>query len=257
MAGGSRESGRSVTSRVLAVLAAFDAQRSVLGVTDIARRSGLAVSTAHRLVAELEEWGALARRPDGRYEVGRRLWQLGLLAPVHRELRDVALPHMQDVLAATGENVHLAVRDDMQALYVERLHGARAVPVVSGSGVRLPLHATGVGKVLLADAPTAVVARVLADLAPVTPYTVTDPERLRAQLAEVRRRGFARTSEEMTLGTVSIAVPVRDAAGRARAALGVVVPNTRRDLSRQLPALQVAAAGISREWSAQEFRSAG
>ena len=247
MAGGSREPGRSVTSRVLAVLDSFTPTSSVLGVTDIARRSGLAVSTAHRLVAELEEWGALSRRHDGRYEVGRKLWQLGLLAPVHRELREVALPHMQDVLAATGENVHLAVRDDLEALYVERIHGNRAVPVVSGTGVRLPLHATGVGKVLLAHAPAGLQERALRSLDPVTPHTVTDPDRLRQQLGEVRRRGYARTAGEMTLGADSIAVPVRDARGRTRAALGIVVTGTRRDLTRQLPALQVAAVAIERE----------
>ena len=92
MAGGSNEPGRTATSRVLAVLGAFDSTQSVLGVTAIARRSGLAVSTAHRLVAELEDWGALTRRGDGRYEIGPRLWEIGLLAPVNRELRQVALP---------------------------------------------------------------------------------------------------------------------------------------------------------------------
>jgi DNA-binding IclR family transcriptional regulator len=89
---------------------------------------------------------------------------------VHRELHDVALPHMQDVLATTGDNVHLAVRDDLEVLYVERIHGNRAVPLVSGTGARLPLHATGVGKVLLAEAPPDVVDRVLRDLPAVTPY---------------------------------------------------------------------------------------
>ena len=241
-----------MASRVLALLDAFDEAHAVLGVTDLARRSGLAVSTASRLVADLEAWGALARRPDGRYEVGRRLWQLGLLAPVHRELRDVALPHMQDVLAATGDNVHLAVRDGLEVLYVERIHGNRAVALVSGTGARLPLHATGVGKVLLAEAPPDVLDRVLVDLPAVTPYTVTRPAQLRQQLAEVRRRGFARTHDEMTLGTASIAVAVRDAAGQTRAALGIVVTGTRRDLTRQLPALQVAARAIGRGLVADE-----
>jgi DNA-binding IclR family transcriptional regulator len=254
MAGGSREPGRSVASRVLAVLDAFDATHTALGVSDLARRSGLALSTTHRLVAELEQWGALARRADGQYEVGRRLWQLGVLAPVHRELRDVALPYLQDVLAVTGENVHLAVRDDLAALYVERIHSQRAVPVVSATGARLPLHATGVGKVLLAEAPAVVLSRVLQDLTAVTPHTVTDPARLRAQLAEVRRRGYARTLDEMTVGTASLAVPVRDDAGRTQAALGVVLDSSRRGLTRHLPALRVAALGISRSLVASYVR---
>jgi DNA-binding IclR family transcriptional regulator len=197
-------------------------------------------------VAELEQWRGLARRPDGRYEIGRRVWDLGLLAPVHRELREVALPFLQDVFAATRENVHLAVRDGTSALYVERLSGSKAVPVVSRAGSRLPLHATGVGKALLAHAPPDVQERALRALTPVTPYTVVDPVRMRAQLAEVRRRGYARTAEEMSLGTSSLAVPVLDHAGEAVAALGVVVAGGRRDLTRLAPALQVAARSIAR-----------
>lgn len=236
-----------MTSRALAVLAAFDDAHPRLSLTDIARRSGLALSTAHRLVGELEQWRGLARRADGRYEIGRRIWDLGLLAPVHRELREVALPLMQDVFAATRENVHLAVREGTSALYVERIGGSQAVPVVSRAGSRLPLHATGVGKALLAHAPREVQDRVLADLAPVTPHTVTDPARLRAQLAEVRRRGFARTGEEMSVGTSSLAVPVLDRLGEAFAALGLVVAGGRRDLTRLAPALQVAARAIARQ----------
>ena len=92
MAGRGRDPGRSVTSRVLAVLAAFDDSHPRLRLSEVARRSGLPVSTVSRLLAELVAGEALARRPDGRYEVGRRLWQLGLLAPVNQELREVALP---------------------------------------------------------------------------------------------------------------------------------------------------------------------
>ena len=252
MAGGSSEPGRTAASRVLGVLGAFTSAHSVLGLSSIARRSGLPLSTAHRLIAELEDWGALTRRSDGLYEVGPRLWELGLLAPVNRELRQVALPYMQDVLATTGENVQLAVRDGTGVLYVERIHGNDAVPLVSTTGTRLPMHATGVGKVLLADAPQLVQHAVLGALEQVTPQTITDPVRLRQQLAEVRKRGFARTLDEMSVGTASLAVPVRDAWGVTRAALGVVVTNTRRDLTRQLPALQVAARGIGRQLALPE-----
>lgn len=246
MAGGTTQPGRSVTSRALALLDAFDDDHPHMTLTDIARRSGLALSTAHRLVAELEHWQGISRRADGRYEVGRRIWELGLLAPVHRELREVALPFMQDVFAATRENVHLAVREGTAALYVERISGHQAVPVLSRAGSRLPLHATGVGKALLAHAPHDVQEAVLADLTAVTEHTITDPRRLRAQLDEVRRRGFARTSDEMSLGTSSVAVPLLDARRQAVAALGVVVAGGRRDLSRLAPALQVAARAVVR-----------
>jgi DNA-binding IclR family transcriptional regulator len=258
VAGGSAIAGRSVTSRALAVLDAFSSSSPRLTLTEIADRSGTPLSTVHRLLAELTDWGALARRPDGRYEVGRKLWDLGLLAPVQAELRQVAGPFLLDVHTATRDTVHLAVRDGLSALYVERISGRESVPVVSQVGSRLPLHATGVGKVLLAAAPDDVCHRMLGALTRETRHTIADPPRLRREIAEVRRRGFARTAEEMSLGMASVAVPVTvERAGPpvVAAALGIVVPSTRRDTTRLVPVLQVAARGIGRELArTRDFR---
>ena len=143
--------------------------------------------------------------------VGRRLWRVGLLAPAETGLREVATPFLNDLHAATRATLHLAVRDRHEVLYLERLSGRTSVPVVSTVGTRLPMHSTGVGKVLLAHAPDDVVDVVMANLTRVTPYSVTQPRRLREQLAAVRRDGWATTVEEMTLGACSVAVPVRPA----------------------------------------------
>ena len=246
MAGRLGEPGASVTSRVLSILATFDEQHREQSLTEIGRRSGVPVSTAHRLVAELVDWGALRRRSSGRYVVGRRLWRIGLLSPAQTGLREVASPFLHDIYAATLATVHLAVRDGTEVLYLDRLSGTASVPVVSRIGSRLPLHATGVGKVLLAYAPEEVIAEVLRRLTKITPYTVTQPGLLLAQLDRARREGYAQTLEEMTLGACSLAVPVRSADGPVVAALGVVVPSLRRDKGRLVAALQVAAAGIGR-----------
>ena len=246
MAGSSAGHGVSVTARALAVLGAFDAQHPVLRLTEIARRAALPLPTAHRLVGELTRWGALERRGDQTYVVGRRLWDLGLLAPAATGLREAASPFLHDIHAATRATVHLAVRDGVQVLYLDRVAGSVSVPVVSRVGSRLPLHATGVGKVLLAHAPADVQAQVLARLERVTPYTVTQPGRLVAQLVKVRHDGFAQTAEEMSLGACSVAVPVRDTDDHVVAALGIVVPTVGRDRARLVAALQVAASGVRR-----------
>jgi DNA-binding IclR family transcriptional regulator len=249
MAGRSATPGRSVTSRALGLLDAFDSANPRLSLSEIAERSGTPLATAHRLLAELTDWGALARRADGRYEVGRKLWDLGLLAPVQMELRQVAAPFLLDVHTTIRDTVHLAVRDGLSALYVDRISGRDSVPVVSQIGTRLPLHATGVGKVLLAAAPVEVVEQALRALSPQTRHTVVDPVRLRRELAEIRRRRYARTSEEMSLGAASLAVPVQTESRQGPvvvAALGVVVPPRRRDLLRLVPVLEVAARGIGR-----------
>lgn len=242
----SPDGGRSVTSRSLAVLAAFDVRHSRLSLSEISRRSGLSLTTTHRLVGELAAWEALERQGDGRYVIGRRIWELGLLAPVQHELRSVARPFLQDLYDATRENAHLAVLDDTDALYVEHLSGRTSVPVLSTAGSRLPLHATGVGKVLLAHAPEDLQETVLGRLRTITPHTVVDPARLRRELAEVRRRGYATTAEEMSLRTFSVAAPVMDVEGTVVAAIGLVTTTARRDLHRLAPAVQVAAAGVGR-----------
>lgn len=150
MPGRTSQPGRSVTSRVLAILDAFDSAHPRLSLSEISRRAGLSLATTHRLVNELVAWRGLHRCQDGHYEVGIRLWEVGLLGPLHIRMREIALPFLQTLYEATRENVHLAVRDGDDALYVEKLSGHRSVPIISRIGGRLPLHATGVGKALLA-----------------------------------------------------------------------------------------------------------
>lgn len=167
------------------------------------------------------------------------------------DLREVASPFLQDIYGATLATVHLAVRDGTEALYLERLAGHVSVPVVSKVGARLPLHATGVGKVLLAHAPDDVVALALARLTAVTPYTVTQPGRMVRQLRQIRQYGFAQTVDEMTVGACSVAVPVRGGGDEVVAALGVLVADLRRERDRLVTALRVAAHGVGRSLRAR------
>ncbi|MDA2810154.1 IclR family transcriptional regulator [Nocardiopsis sp. RSe5-2] len=254
MAAEAERDGRSVTGRALRLLAAFDVAHPALTLTELARRADLPLATAHRLAGELESWRALERGSDGRFRVGSRLWEMGLLAPVSSRLRQVALPYMQDLYEATRENIHLAVRDGFDTLYVEKLCGHRSVPIVSRVGGRLPLHATGVGKVLLAGAGPQVREGYLGRPLPrPTGFTVVERGRLERELRQVARRGHALTREEMTLGSVSVAVPVGPACDgeegpdtEPAAALGIVVRSHRADPARLVPPLKAAAQAIAR-----------
>lgn len=241
--------GASLVARALAVLGAFDEQHRRLRLTTIAERSGLSPATTLRIVRELVAGGALDRGEDKTYVIGRRLWTLGLLSPTQTGLRDIASPYLHDIHAATRATVHLAVRDACEVLYLDRISGQASVPVVSRVGGHLPLHTTGVGKALLAWAPADVVEQVMRDLTPRTAYTVSAPGRLARELAQVRQSGYATTREEMTLGACSVAVPVRldDA---VVAAIGVVVPDFRRDRARLIAALTMASRAIGRELTA-------
>ncbi|GAA0895852.1 IclR family transcriptional regulator [Pseudonocardia zijingensis] len=249
MAGRIGTPGQTVSRRLLAVLDCFDVAHPALTLTEVARRSGLPVSTARRLINELRAWGGLERLSDGRYRIGIRLWTIGALAPQQRGLREAAVPAMHDLFQATQENIQLTVPDGVDALCIEKISSARAVPTLTHVGGRLPLHATGVGKAILAFSGKELLGSVVeVGLARMTPHTITEPGRLAAALAEVRRTGVAYSYEEMTLGAVSVAAPILTLDGRVRAALGIVA-HSRAAVDRLAPAVRTAALGIARATS--------
>lgn len=245
MAGGSREPGRTVTSKVLAILEAFEKSRGALSLTDIAEKSGLPLSTAHRLVNELTDWGFLSREPNGRYQLGIRLWELA--QNTGRQLRDAARPYIQDLFSLTGETAHLAVRAGHEVLYIDRVYGSKRVPRAGRVGGRLPMHATAVGKVILAFEEDWVRDAYLnRQLERHTAHTHVDPKKLAAELIQIREQGYATTLEEVRLGSCSIAVPVFHT-GRIGAAIGLVLPTSQAaTMTRHLPVLRGIAAQIER-----------
>jgi DNA-binding IclR family transcriptional regulator len=236
-----------VALRALRTLGAFTPDHPSLSLTEIARRAGVPLTTAHRLVAVLAEWGALERDSSGRYHVGLRLWELGSLAPRGLGLRELALPFMEDLSQVTHENVQLAVRDGVESVYVERIAGRSAIRVLTRVGGRFPLHPTGVGRVLLAHAPVEVQQQVLeSPLQRFTPWTVTSPATLRSVLAEVRRSGYAVNDREVTPDALSVAAPVRGPDGGVLAALSLVVRADGASAAALAPLVMAGARGISR-----------
>jgi DNA-binding IclR family transcriptional regulator len=239
--------GPTVTSRVADVLEAFAGHRDSLTLSEISRRTSLPLTTAHRLVGELAARQFIERDETGRYQIGLRLWELASAAPRSVGLREAALPIMEDLYEATHENVQLAVIDGMDAVYVERISGRDSVHVVTRPGGRLPVHATGVGLVLLAHAPHETQEAALnSTLTRYTRYTITDPRRLRRILADVRLRGYVISDRQIENISTSIAAPVRDRSGAVVAAISVVVKAGDADPARYVPAVVAAARGISR-----------
>jgi DNA-binding IclR family transcriptional regulator len=162
-------------------------------------------------------------------------------------LRDLAIPFMEDLYEATHENVQLAVLDEYEALVIEKIRGLRSVPITSRVGGRLPLHATGVGKALLAFAPPAFIEAVIArGLPPYTSATITDPDHLRRDLADARRGGYAVTREEMTVNTLSVAAPIIGADDEVAGSISLVVEARGADVSRLAPPVRTVALGLSR-----------
>lgn len=238
--------GRSVTSKVLALLDAFTPAAPELTLSELARRAGVSLPTAHRRAGELVAWGALERTADGRFHIGLRLWEVASLAPRGLALREAAMPFLEDLYEVSHENVQLAVRAGGELVFVERIAGRHAVPVLTRVGGRFALHATGVGLALLAHAPAEVQEEVLA--APLRPFsakTVTDPVRLREMLAEVRRTGYAVSDGQVTTDALSVAAPIRGRDGVV-AAVSLVVRAEGAQPAALAPLVQAAARGIGR-----------
>lgn len=254
MAGRTSAPGQSVTGRVLTILELFERSLAPRSLTEISSETGIPLSTAHRLLGELEAWGALQRDDNGRYQIGLRLWELGQHAG--RQAREIARPLLQDLFTLTQETVHIAVREHAEALYIDRVYGSRRVPQASRVGGRLPLHATAVGKVLLAfEEPWVREAIISQPLEKRTPLTHIDQDALRAELAIVRTRGFATTVDETRLGATSIAVPVFQN-GSVAAALGLVTTTDgASQIERHLPALRGIARRIETSVGSFPLRS--
>jgi len=243
---------RNRVGRAFAVLEAFTPERPTLPLSEIARRAGLPLTSTHRLLGELCESGALERNADGSYRVGLRLWEIASLAPRGVPLREAALPFLEDLYEVTHENVQLGVREGRDVVYIERIAGRRAVGVLTRVGGRFPLHASGIGLVLLAHAPDRVQDDVLeGPLQRFTEHTITEPARLRRVLAQVRRDGVAVSDRQVTDDALSVAAPISDSSGEVIAALSIVAKAGATVAARLAPAVRAAALGTSRALSAR------
>ena len=237
----------ALLERAMEILGCFDEKHSALTLTQLAQLTKLPMSTCHRIVGTLEEGGFLSKGSDRKFRVGTKLWTIAQHAPLSERLRESALPTLARLYEETGENVTLAVLDRGQALYVDRLVGERSIPTISRAGGHLPLHTTGVGKVLLAYQSEKAIEQYLSQPLPrPTPQSITQPDALRRDLAEVRKNGYSITRQEMTRGSGSIAVPIMRN-GRCVAAVGVIVHLNRLDVNRLVSTLTDAAASISAE----------
>jgi len=211
----------------LAVLEAL-AVAPELSLSELARRVGVAKSTAHRTCSVLTDSGMLTRTEAGKYRLGLRLIELGHLATARTSVGAHALPLLVELRHALGETVQIGIPDGGDVVYVERVEGNRALRYASDNTRRGPVHRSSCGKVLAAHVPGVLEARLKAGLRPNTGYTIVVPDVLRDELEKVRQRGYARSVDETEIGMASIAVPVRGSAdGPVVAAISMVGPTLR------------------------------
>lgn len=236
----------SVLSKVDRILAAFDLEHQVVGLSDLARITGLAKPTVHRLATELVSLGLLDRTDD-RFSLGRRLFELGQRVPRYRDITRVAIPFVEDLYVATGATVFLGVRDGNEVLYVFKIRGHSGENEVSSIAGRMPLHCTATGRAILAAEPDEVLEScIAAGLPRITRHTVVSPNLLRQIVERARRTGAASEHEEIRLGYGAAAAAVIGPSGRPEAAIGIATPIHKGDPDSYRSLVRTSAMALSR-----------
>jgi IclR family transcriptional regulator, acetate operon repressor len=242
--------------RAVAILRCFDASTPDLGISELARATGLSTSTVHRLLLAMQENGLVRQSAHKRYAIGPLVAQLAHSGGIPAGLRDAALPVLRVLRDETGETaaVHELLPSGQRVVLdqVESRHQLRRTYTEFGIPVALPLGAPG--KALLAFLPTERQQEVLSGhLEQVQPRTITDPVVLAAQFADIRRHGFAMSLAERTQGIRSVAAPVFGYAGQVVGCLSVSGPEMRMPVERMEEfGMRVMAAA----WSVSELLGA-
>jgi DNA-binding IclR family transcriptional regulator len=198
------------------------AEDEELGVSEVARRLGVAKSTAHRLLTTLASHDLIEKNDEsGRYRLGLHLFELGHLALSRLRLRQSSMTLLEELRERSGWTVHLAVPSGTDVLFLERFATLRGLKVMTQFRRRWPLHATSSGKVMCAFDPALAERRIAAGLPQYTTKTIIDPTAFRRDLAEIRKRGYAMSHEELMIQLSSVAAPIVDQHGRAFASVSI------------------------------------
>jgi IclR family KDG regulon transcriptional repressor len=211
-----------------------EAQRA-LAAGEIARLSNLHTSTVHRFLVNLESAGFLTREESsGKYQLGPACVTLGRAALDHLDFHRVSVPYLKELNRLTRETIHLTVRQDLHAVYLEKIESLEPLRIFSQVGAAVPLHCTAVGKVLLAHTAQDELRTLLPrlTLTRCTPNSVSSLQELEAELNRVRRQGYATDLEEYENHIRCIAGPLWDHAGNIKAAFSISGPATRMTRAR-------------------------
>ena len=219
----------SSVGTAIQLLKAFSEEQVDIGISDLARRLGVAKSTVHRLASTLVAEGLLEQdRESDKYRLGIALFRLGALVRRRMDISSQGRPYLYALREKTNETVHLAILDGTEIMYVYNLESTQAIRMRSDLGVRKPAYCTAEGQAILAFQPEEVVDEVIAQgLVARTPQTITDPAALKNALNVVRQRGCAIEDEESEIGMRGISAPIRNDLGEVVASVGLAGPATR------------------------------
>lgn len=234
-----------------------------VSITELAKRVEMYKSTVHRLLTTMMRHGAVEQDAEtGRYKLGYGLLDLGMRLLSSIDLRREALPYLQQLATQVNEVVHLAFLDHGEVVYIEKVESPQTIRMHSRVGMRVPVHATGLGKAILAFLPPREVLGIIDryGLPQLTQYTVTKRDQFLRSLEITRETGFAFDVEEHELGVCCVATPIWDNTGRVAAACSVSGPRIRMGMERMkelVPFVKTTAAEISKRMGYRLAREGG
>jgi DNA-binding IclR family transcriptional regulator len=249
---GKRKYNITALQRGLRLLQLFAQSERGLTTMQVARLTGLPVSTTHRFLVNLESSGFLNCNASGVYHLGLACFAVGQAALGQLDIRRLSLPYLLDLNQQTRETIHLTVRHGLTAVYVEKIDSPEHLRIHSRIGAAVPLYCTAVGKVMLAYMPDQEREQVLRqlDLRRMTANTAGSLQELQTELQRVRKNGYACDLEEHELHIRCIAAPIRNHEGSVQSSLSITAPVVRMPVTRlrQLaPLIQEAGHRISAE----------
>lgn len=244
-----RSGGVQSLDRAFALLEHMAAAGGDVALSELAARSGLPLPTIHRIVRTLVSSGYVRQLPSRRYALGPRL--IGLGESASRMLGAWARPHLTELVEQVGETANMATLDGDEVVYVAQVPSRHSMRMFTEVGRRVSVHATGVGKALLAQLPPNRVAELLdrTGMPAETQHTITDPDTLAEELARIRTQGYAVDDGEQEVGVRCVAVPVPD--GPSMTAVSVSGPEARVSwelVARAAPLLQRTATALATEF---------
>lgn len=239
--------------RTLDILEVFLKQEREVGVAEVAELTGINVTTVYRIMSDLVQRGYLRqKRKREKYAIGIKFLEYNAAVQQNLKIGEVAQPLLQRMSEESGEYVEIAVREGNAAVTIAQAEVARNLRISNMIGEKLPLHATSLGKVFLANMGLGERREYYEtnELAPFTDATITNVKKLEMELVDVQERGYALDNEEFNVGVWSVAAPVKDYAGTLVASLALAAPSARILGKRQETFVSLVTSG-ARELSAE------
>jgi IclR family transcriptional regulator, KDG regulon repressor len=226
-----------VIDRAAQILDCFGFDHQELSVSEIGAKTHLHRSTAHRILMALEYNDLIQQNPEsGKYRLGMKLFKLGHQVVSHLNLREICRPFLTRIMSETKETVHLAVLDEDQVLYLDKVEGPHALRMPSRVGRHIPTYCTSLGKAMLSCLDDQEVKSIFRNqvLRPYTANTIKTLSQLLTNLRLIRKRGYSIDNEEIEIGLRCVGAPIRDYTGAMVAAISVAAPSARLS-SQKIP----------------------